>query len=81
MGETSNVNLICNVDYFLASTKESRDNSEIAWVGPTKQRYDSTIFKLINILIFFQKTFNKIKIVSFTVVMNLSFKFVLSKNY
>lgn len=81
MGETSNVNLICNVDYFLASTKEWRDNSEIAWVGPTKQRYDSTIFKLINILIFFQKTFNKIKIVSFTVVMNLSFKFVLSKNY
>lgn len=61
MGETSNVNLICNVDYFLASTKESRDNSEIAWVGPTKQRYDSTIFKLINILIFFPENIQQDK--------------------
>ena len=46
MTETSNGNLIRNADYLLASVKEKRDNSGIAWVGPTKQRYDSTKFKL-----------------------------------
>ena len=46
MAETSNANLIRKVDYLLPSAKEKRDNSEIVWVGPTKQRYDSTKFKL-----------------------------------
>ena len=46
MAETSNADLICNADYLIASTKEKRDNSEIVWVGSTKQRYDSTKFKL-----------------------------------
>ena len=44
MAETSNANLIKNADYLLASGKQ--DNSEIIWDGPSKQRYDSTKFKL-----------------------------------
>ena len=46
MTETSNANLIRNADYLLASAKEKQDNREIVWVGPAKQRYDSTKFKL-----------------------------------
>ena len=74
MAETSNANLIRNADYLLASAKEKRDNSEIAWVGPIKQRYDSTKFKLTYRFIF-QKTFNKMIIVSFIFVMNFGFEF------
>ena len=54
MAETSNADLICNADYLIASTKEKRDNSEIVWVGSTKQRYDSTKFKLTH-WFFFRK--------------------------
>ena len=42
MTETSNAKLIRNVDY----NNEKQDNSEIVWIGPTKQRYESTKFKL-----------------------------------
>ena len=44
MTETSNANLIRNADYLLASGKQ--DNRKIVWVGPSKQRYGSTKFKL-----------------------------------
>lgn len=48
MAETNNANLIRNVDYLLASPKEDYDydNSKIAWVCPSKQRFESTKFKL-----------------------------------
>ena len=39
--------IISNVDCLLASNKDERDNSAIAWVGPSKQRYGLTKFKLI----------------------------------
>ena len=41
---TSNANLIRNADYLLATN--NKDNSNIVWVGPTKQRFDTTKFKL-----------------------------------
>lgn len=44
MTETSHVNLIRNADYLLVPGKQ--DNIKIFLVGPTKQRYDSTKFKL-----------------------------------
>ena len=47
MAETSNARLIRIAGYLLASSTEKRDNSEIAWIGSTKQRYDATKFKLI----------------------------------
>ena len=46
MVETSNANLIRNADCLLASRKEDNDNRKVAWVGPSKQRFDSTKFKL-----------------------------------
>ena len=46
MAKTSNANLIRNADYLLASRKEDKDNSKIAWVGPSKQRFDNAKFKL-----------------------------------
>ena len=46
MAERSNVNLIRNAVYLLASHKENNDNSKIAWVGPSKQRFGNTKFKL-----------------------------------
>ena len=46
MAETSNANLITNADYLVASEKEKQDNNEIVRVGPAKQRYSSTKFKL-----------------------------------
>ena len=45
MAETSNANLIRNADYLLATN--NKDNSNIVWVGPTKQRFDTTKFKLM----------------------------------
>ena len=44
MAERSNASIIRNVDYLLAMN--SKDNSGIVWVGPTKQRFDTTKFKL-----------------------------------
>ena len=44
MAETSNVNLVRNADHLLAMS--NTDNSNIVWVGPTKQRFDTTKFKL-----------------------------------
>ena len=44
MAETSNVNLIQNVDYLLVSHEQ--DKSKFFWVGLTKQRYDTTKFRL-----------------------------------
>ena len=38
--------IICNADCFLASNKDERDNSSIAWVRPSKQRYGLTNFFL-----------------------------------
>ena len=48
MAETSNANLIRNADYLLASHKQcdKQDHSNIVWVGLSKQRYDTTKFKL-----------------------------------
>lgn len=46
MAETSHANLIRNADYLLAPGKQ--DNIKFFLVGPTKQRYDSTKFKLTN---------------------------------
>ena len=46
LAETSNANLIWNADSLLASNKNGRDNITIKWVRPSKQRYDSTKFKL-----------------------------------
>ena len=46
LAETNNAKLIRNADCLLASNKDGRDNSAIAWVGPNKQRYDATKFKL-----------------------------------
>ena len=37
---------IRNAVCLLASNKSRRDNSAIAWVGPNKQRYDTTKFKV-----------------------------------
>ena len=45
LAETSNAKLIRNVDC-LTSNKDGRDNSVNAWVGPNKQRYNATKFKL-----------------------------------
>ena len=42
--ETSNANLIHNSDHLLAASKEKRDN--ITWVGPSKQCYNQSKFKL-----------------------------------
>ena len=47
MAETSNANFIRNTNHLLASSTEKRDNNKTAWVGPTKQRYEITKFKLI----------------------------------
>ena len=47
LAKTSHDNLIRNADCLLASSKDGRDNSAIAWVGPSKQRYGLTKFKLI----------------------------------
>ena len=44
MAETSNANLIRNANYLLVSCKQ--DNDKIVWMGPSKQRYDCTKFKL-----------------------------------
>ena len=44
MAETSNANLVRNEDHLLAMS--NTDNSNIVWVGPTKQRFDTTKFKL-----------------------------------
>ena len=44
MAETSNANIIRNPDYLLAMN--NKDNSNIVWVGPTKQRFVTTKFKL-----------------------------------
>ena len=46
LAETGNANLIRNADCLLASNKDGKDNSVIAWVGPNKQRNDTTKFKL-----------------------------------
>ena len=45
MDETSNANIIGNADYLLLTN--NIDNSGIVWVGPTKQRFDTTKFKLM----------------------------------
>ena len=37
VAEVSNANLIRNAEYLLAASKEKRNNSKIAWVGPSKQ--------------------------------------------
>ena len=47
MAETSNANFIRNGNHLLASSTEKRDNNEIAWVGLTKQRYETIKYKLI----------------------------------
>ena len=44
MTETSNEELIRNADRLLATS--NKDNSKTIWVGPTKQRFDTTKFKL-----------------------------------
>ena len=44
IAETSNDNLVRNADHLLAVTP--RDNNKISWIGLTKQRYDSSKFKL-----------------------------------
>ena len=44
MTETNNGNLMQNADYLLASHKQ--DNSKFFWVSQTKQRYDTTKFRL-----------------------------------
>ena len=46
LAETSNANLIRNTDHLLASSKEKRENGLIIWVGPSKQRYDTSKFEL-----------------------------------
>ena len=58
MTETSNANLIRNADYLLASGKQ--DNSKIVWIGPSKQRYGSTKFKLT--FFFFRKHSTRLKL-------------------
>ena len=45
MAETSNASLIHNADYSLATN--NKDSSDIVWVGPTKQQFDTTKFKLM----------------------------------
>ena len=45
MAEASNSNIITNADYLLATN--SKDNRNIVWLGPTKQRFDTTKFKLM----------------------------------
>ena len=44
MTETSNEELIRNADHLLATG--NKDNSKTVWVGPTKQRFDTTKFTL-----------------------------------
>ena len=46
MAERSNANLVRNADYLLATN--NKDSSNIVWVGLTKQRFDTTKFKLKN---------------------------------
>ena len=42
MTEASNANLIHNADFLLATS--NKDNSDIVWVGPTKQQFGTTKF-------------------------------------
>ena len=44
VAETSNANLIRNVDYLLAASK--KDNSNIVRIGPTKERFHTTKFRV-----------------------------------
>ena len=44
MAEHSNNNLKRNADFLLAKLNEKADN--IPWLGPTKQRFDSSLYKL-----------------------------------
>ena len=45
MAKTSNDNLVCNAVHLLAKSNNI-NMSNIQWVGPIKQRYDPSIFKL-----------------------------------
>ena len=80
MVKTRNAVLIRNADYLLASGKQ--DNSKVVWVGPSKKRYDSTKFKSTHqFVFFFQKIFNKMKIVWLIFTVNFVSNFHLSKTY
>lgn len=46
LAETSNTIFFRNANHLLAASKKKRDNVSITWVGPSKQRYNESKFKL-----------------------------------
>ena len=44
IAEHNNINLVRNANYLLA--KNSKRGEDKPWVGPTKQRFDLTMFNL-----------------------------------